>query len=67
MSFSIDKVTIPELAQSMGRTVRTIQLWIADGVLPAPIEIVRGNRFWRRETIEAWPQERAECAKNSKV
>jgi len=42
-----------QLAELLGVSRRTIQLWEKSGKVPEPIRIGRTVR-WRREEIEAW-------------
>jgi excisionase family DNA binding protein len=44
---------ISELADVLGLSRGTIRKWLAQGVIPKPVEI-DGNRRWRRHEIEDW-------------
>jgi prophage regulatory protein len=49
-------LTVQEVAQLLGRGVRTIWRWTEKGKFPKPIKI-EGSTLWRRADIELFVQE----------
>lgn len=55
-------VTKEEVADMVGRDVRTVERWICAGKLPRPFHLFRnGASRWRRERIEAWVRGREQA------
>jgi len=53
MGEAINLVSVPDLARSLGRTVRGLNKMIQRGELPRPFAVGR-RRYWRRQTLDAW-------------
>ncbi len=47
-----------EIAELVGKSVRTIHHWAQVGKLPEPCAYLHGARRWNRDVIERWLSER---------
>ena len=55
-----------ELAENLGISLTTLDNWIKAGEVPAPFKIGLRFKGWKRETINAWLDQREATATESK-
>jgi len=48
-----DHLRIIDLSMIVGKSERTIRLWIAEGRLPKPMRLGR-QLMWRRDEVQRW-------------
>jgi excisionase family DNA binding protein len=54
----IDRITVKDLANTIGLSVPTIRKMYRDGKMPAPIQLSDRVIFWRKEVIDQWLKEK---------
>jgi predicted DNA-binding transcriptional regulator AlpA len=48
-------LSVNDVGDLVGRSSRTIERWVKDGILPRPL-MVNGRSNWRRSSIDEWLQ-----------
>jgi predicted DNA-binding transcriptional regulator AlpA len=54
----LEKVTVKDLAKTLGLSVPTIRKAYKDGYLPAPIQLSDRVIFWKKDVIDQWLKEK---------
>lgn len=55
-----------DVAEMIGRTVRTVELWMKDGTLP-PCRYVKGKATWTRGQFNHWLANRGQTCPSDKL